>query len=80
MGDLHADTQIAVDGTRGVLPALVKLKKEGFPHLRVLLSIGGGSGSKDFPSIATDSSKRKKFCETARQIVDDFELDGVDGM
>ncbi|SMR61949.1 unnamed protein product [Zymoseptoria tritici ST99CH_1E4] len=78
LADLHCDTRSAVDGTHGALPALVKLKKEQYPHLKVLLSIGGGSGSKNFSNVAADPVKRRTFCETARQLVDDFDLDGID--
>ncbi|SMY29793.1 unnamed protein product [Zymoseptoria tritici ST99CH_1A5] len=78
LADLHCDTRIAVVGTHGALPSLVKLKKEQYPHLKVLLSIGGGSGSKNFSNVAADPVKRRTFCETARQLVGDFDLDGID--
>lgn len=57
--------------------ALKSLKQSKQP-LRILLSIGGGSGSKQFPEVAADDAKRKRFCETARRMVDRWDLDGVD--
>jgi chitinase len=72
------DAQIHVDGTSGALPALVKLRNESYPHLKVLLSIGGGSGSKLFPEIAKDPKKRTRFCESALEFVERFGLDGID--
>ncbi|KAF2845795.1 glycoside hydrolase family 18 protein, partial [Plenodomus tracheiphilus IPT5] len=76
--DIKADTQIPVDGTSGALRALVKLRNEQHPHLNIVLSIGGGSGSKLFPEIAADPMKRANFCRSALDFVDRFELDGID--
>lgn len=77
--DAKADFQLPIDGTQGCLPALVKLKTEKYPHLRILLSIGGGSGSTQFPSVAADGTKTRRFCETAKEIVLRYHLDGIDG-
>ena len=76
--DDWADTQIPVDGTEGCLPALVKLKRERYPHLRVILSIGGGAGSAQFPAVAADRGRTKRFCETVVLMVQRYQLDGID--
>lgn len=75
---MKADTEVDVEGTRGALPALVKLRDEKFPHLRVLLSIGGGSGSANFASVAADKNRTARFCESAKNMVLRFGLDGID--
>lgn len=45
---------------------------------KALVSIGGGSGSKEFPALAAHSSSRLRFARACRELVDRFGLDGVD--
>ncbi|RYP37653.1 hypothetical protein DL767_002826 [Monosporascus sp. MG133] len=75
--DEYADCQIPADGTTGCISALAKLKEEA-PHLRALVSIGGGSGSKEFPVLTADPSSRGRLAYACRQFVDEHGLDGVD--
>lgn len=58
------------------LQTLVALKKE-YPHLNVLLSIGGW-GSGGFSEMAGSDHLREKFAEDCARIVKQFELDGID--
>jgi len=76
------DTQIEVDGTHGCLRSFAALKNQ-LPnrHLKLILSVGGGGeGSKPFPAMANDFNKRRIFAASARKMVDDFGLDGIDSM
>ncbi|KAL8697072.1 MAG: hypothetical protein Q9224_002483 [Gallowayella concinna] len=79
LSDEHADTQIAVDGTYGGLNALRNLKLQN-PGLKSLLSIGGGGkGSDPFAAIAASPDARERFAVSAKEMLDTYELDGLDG-
>lgn len=69
-----------IDGCSGALRALVKLKGDINPDLKIILSVGGGSGSRYFADVAADEYKTKRFCESAKEMVDRFGLDGIDGL
>ncbi|XXH04393.1 hypothetical protein Hte_010807 [Hypoxylon texense] len=75
--DEFADLTKAVDGERGCLRALAKLKQRK-PELRTLVSVGGGSGSAEFPAMAADAARRATFARECRRFVDEHRLDGVD--
>ena len=75
--DEYADDQIPTDGTKGCISALVNLKKLS-PHLRALVSIGGGSGSKEFPALAAHEASRVRFARACKEFIDRHGLDGVD--
>jgi hypothetical protein len=77
--DEWADAKIPVDGTKGCLNATVQLKQRK-PELKVILSVGGGSGSKQFPEVAACVEKRHRFAVTCKLLVEEFGLDGVDSM
>lgn len=78
MLDEHADIERSIDGEKGCLAALRKLKLQN-PHLKTLLSVGGGSGSANFPTFAASSVGRENFARSAREFVQRFSLDGIDG-
>jgi len=78
LSDDWADDKIDVDGTKGCLRACVALKSQ-HPHLKVILSIGGGGkGSENFAAVAADPTKRNTFAVTARQLCDTYQLNGID--
>ncbi|KAI9802229.1 MAG: hypothetical protein M1825_002950 [Sarcosagium campestre] len=77
LGDRWADAEMPVDGQLGCLRAFAALKQSN-PHLKVILSVGGGAGSAHFPSAASCNRNRQRFARTARSIVHDFGLDGID--
>lgn len=76
--DDYADTKIEVDGVNGCMAALAKLKHER-PHLKTLLSLGGGGeGSSKFAQVARSEGSRRVFAQHVREIVDLHGFDGVD--
>ena len=50
--------------------------------MKLLLSIGGGSamGSGHYAAVASDSHASQKFVDTAKELVDKYDLDGLDGI
>lgn len=66
-----------VDGEKGALAALAKLKRNN-PKLKTIVSIGGGTGSKEFPALAASRDARETFARQVRQFCDRHEIDGVD--
>lgn len=79
LSDEWADIQMPVDGTTGCLRAFAQLKPK-YPKLKLILSIGGaGKGSENFSRVARSQSCMETFGRTARALVDEYGLDGVDG-
>lgn len=77
LSDEWADSQMDVDGGKGCLGSLVMLKRQ-HPHLKVVLSIGGGSASANFAPVAASAAARDKFGRSARGLVETSGLDGID--
>ncbi|KAG9250753.1 glycoside hydrolase superfamily [Emericellopsis atlantica] len=75
--DEFGDLQKQVDVEQGCLAAFAKMKREN-PHLKTLVSIGGGSGSAEFPIMAADPAARETFAREAPNFCDKYEFDGVD--
>ncbi|GJC80954.1 chitinase 1 [Colletotrichum liriopes] len=75
--DDWADTQIPVDGTKGCLSALAKLKASA-PNIRTLVSVGGGGGSAEFPALAANPAARARFAKEIKAFCDKYQLNGVD--
>lgn len=47
--------------------------------MKVILSVGGGGkGSENFALVAQSQSRLATFVRTARELVDQFGLDGID--
>lgn len=68
-----------VDGTNGCLRAFAQLKQQ-YSKMKLVLSIGGGGkGSENFAAVAHSKSRTETFAQSARQLVDQFGLDGIDG-
>jgi chitinase len=79
LSDEWADTQMPVDGTTGCLRAFAQLKPQ-YSKLKLILSIGGGGkGSENFAAVARSKSCTETFAQSARRLVDEFGLDGIDG-
>lgn len=80
MSDEWADCQMPVDGTTGCLRAFVQLKQR-YSQMKVILSVGGGGkGSENFASVASNPTAVQTFVRTARGLVDEFGLDGIDSI
>lgn len=80
LGDEWADTQMLVDGERdGCLGSFSRLKAS-HSHLKLILSIGGGAGSENFASVASDSTAVRRFVKSAKYLVMAHNLDGIDSM
>lgn len=52
--------------------------KQKHPHLRVVLSIGGGNSSEVFPIVASNTLLRDNFARSAKGLVEASGLDGID--
>lgn len=61
----------------GNLGAFRKLKEE-YPHLKVLLTLGGWTLSKNFSNVTYDEEARATFVESAVDFVREYDLDGID--
>ncbi len=59
------------------LGRLLDLKKKN-PHLKILISVGGWSWSKNFSDAALTDSSRQLFAQSAAEIVKQYQLDGID--
>lgn len=67
--------QVIFDGVNGGL----KLVEEAHKHnVKVCVSIGGWTGSDNFPIIAADENKRKVFAHSVKEIILKYDLDGID--
>ena len=69
-----------VDGASGCLGSFIALKRDN-PHLKVLLSIGGGgNSSQNFSSVAAAASTRDTFARSAVSLVKEGGFDGIDSV
>lgn len=79
LSDEWADGKMDVDGVKGCLGSFMVLKAK-HPHLKVLLSIGGGNSSHNFSIVAETAARRDNFAKSANLLVREARLDGVDSM
>lgn len=77
LSDVWADKQIPVDGTTGCMDSFHCLKKRHH-HLKLILSIGGGGASQNFPFMASNTTTRENFARSAKSLIDASGFDGID--
>ncbi|KAJ7030057.1 glycoside hydrolase family 18 protein [Mycena alexandri] len=64
--------------TQAMLKRLVASAKQSGKGTKIVLSVGGWSGSASFHSIAGSSANRGKFVSTLSSVVSQYGLDGID--
>lgn len=73
----YDDSQTKIGGN---FAKMIALKKQ-FPHLKILLSIGGGTYNKQFYELAQDSEKLMKFAQSCVDMMNfydhSYQVDGV---
>lgn len=74
---MWSDIKAPVDDSQGGIGSLLDLK-QGHPHLKVILSVGGPSANESFKSVASNPAYRETFAHTARGLVTASGLDGID--
>ncbi|KAL0931334.1 glycosyl hydrolase family 18 [Colletotrichum truncatum] len=75
--DNHADRVLDVDGSKGGLAALAKVKADN-PGLKTLFSVGGANNSKEFPAMAANAEARTRFAREVKIFADEHNFNGVD--
>jgi len=53
--------------------------KQRYPHLQVVLSVGGSASAEMFPVVASSAGYRDTFARSARGLVEASGMDGIDG-
>jgi len=56
----------------------LRLMKEKYPHIKVLISVGGWTGSGGFSDMAATEEGRTKFAQSALRFIQKYNFDGVD--
>ncbi|KAK4242684.1 endochitinase B1 [Achaetomium macrosporum] len=77
LGDEWADARAPCDGVQGALGSLMHLKQR-YPHLQVLLSVGGSGSAETLPIVASNAVLRDNLGRSARGLVEASGLDGID--
>lgn len=76
-GDLefpYPDSDAALPGNLGQIPVL----KERYPHLKIMMSVGGWTGSGGFSDAALTPESRARFADSCVQFMLDYGFDGID--
>ncbi|MBC7861705.1 MAG: T9SS type A sorting domain-containing protein [Bacteroidia bacterium] len=73
LGDINWSTTPATHYPNTSLPDVAHNN-----NVKVLISVGGWTLSDEFPQIAANATKRATFAGACRQLIDSFNLDGID--
>jgi len=74
--DQNADKRILCGPSNDSTKSLIyRAHQEG---VKVMPSIGGFTGSSNFPSLAGSSQTRSHFCSSARALIEKYNFDGID--
>src|SRR5689334_21155254 len=52
--------------------------KENYPHLKIILSMGGWGGCKDCSSVFATDTGRMEFSRSTKELMEYFHTDGID--
>ena len=77
---LHLNgNQLSFDSAtdKQALQRLVALKKQ-YPHLKVMLSLGGWGGCETCSDIFNNADNRKAFAQSTLAIIKEYQTDGID--
>jgi len=77
---LHLNgNQLSFDSAtdKQALQRLVALKKQ-YPHLKVMLSLGGWGGCETCSDIFNNANNRKAFAQSTLAIIQEYHTDGID--
>ncbi|MFP4242597.1 MAG: glycosyl hydrolase family 18 protein [Chitinispirillaceae bacterium] len=81
--DEDADEQILLgdkiwwpEETHDSTTSLVHLAHQN--NVKVLASVGGWTGSENFPAMAGSAQTRSRFCSSARALIEQYNFDGID--
>ena len=77
--DRWADCEIPLGTqvTHGCLRSWTQIRKQKYPHLKIILSVGGALVD-TFPTVLSDVKKIERFVESARKLLEENGLDGMD--
>jgi chitinase len=76
-GEVALDAGIPIEQSKDDFAKLAKLKRSN-SNLKILISIGGWGGSKEFSNVALTEDSRSKFADSAVVFIRNYGLDGVD--
>jgi chitinase len=76
--DRHTDCEVSVDGGTGCINAFRRLQATKHSNLKIILSIGGGTATEIFNEVTVDATRLQKLADTARTLVDDLGMNGID--
>jgi chitinase len=65
------------DGDKQALARLVALKKD-YPHLKVMLSLGGWGGCETCSDVFNSAENRAEFARSTLAIIKEYQADGID--
>ena len=69
-----------IDGAAGGLRAFAQMKQQ-YSELKIILSIGGGGAGSDlFSEVTSNPAAIENLAVTARVLVDQYGLDGIDSI
>ncbi|TPX33584.1 chitinase [Synchytrium microbalum] len=82
--DPWADIQMDFPGdaanqpVKGCIHQLTTVLKSRNPNIKIILSVGGWTGSGCFSSVAADPAKRQNFVTSAGELLIAYHIDGLD--
>lgn len=71
--------ELAFDGEKDkqALRSMIALKQQ-YPHLKVMLSLGGWGGCETCSDVFNSAENRKAFAQSTLAIIEEYQADGID--